>query len=263
MSLRTPLTSLNPMLCVFPSQSLALTFPDGSDGKKSACNPTWDLGLIPGSGRSPGEGHGYPLQYSCLENPMGRGAWRATVHGVAESRTRPMWLTLSLFFSLSKRAHEIVIWREKSTFTKKQFLNMIFQSSYSWEYFFEKNMNTAHLLGLCLWSEKWPRPCWASISCLCSSQCQGPLWRCWVHSGLWMLGKEPVPFRLSLSAKCIVLYPTFLAELMLLAWCVELVLCALHAGRTWGVAWEGGEEKREEDAGRKEVEGMVRSCRRG
>ena len=46
-----------------------------------------DLGLIPGSGISPGEGHGNPLQYSCLENPMDRGAWWATVHGVAKSRT--------------------------------------------------------------------------------------------------------------------------------------------------------------------------------
>ena len=46
-----------------------------------------DLGLIPGSGRSPGEGHGNPLQYSCLENPMDGGAWWATVHGVTESDT--------------------------------------------------------------------------------------------------------------------------------------------------------------------------------
>ena len=46
-----------------------------------------DTGLIPGSGRSPGEGNGNPLQYSCLENPMDRGAWWATVHGVAESDT--------------------------------------------------------------------------------------------------------------------------------------------------------------------------------
>ena len=45
-----------------------------------------DLGLIPGSGRSYGEGNFYPLQYSCLENPMDRGAWRATVHGVAMSQ---------------------------------------------------------------------------------------------------------------------------------------------------------------------------------
>ena len=46
-----------------------------------------DMGLIPGSGRSPGGGHGNPLQYSCLENPTDRGAWRATVHEVAESDT--------------------------------------------------------------------------------------------------------------------------------------------------------------------------------
>ena len=47
-----------------------------------------DLGLIPGSGRFLGGGHGNPLQYSCLENTMDRGAWRAIVHGVSESRTR-------------------------------------------------------------------------------------------------------------------------------------------------------------------------------
>ena len=45
-----------------------------------------DAGLIPGSGRSPGEGHGYPLLYSCLENPMDRGAWQATVYGFAKSQ---------------------------------------------------------------------------------------------------------------------------------------------------------------------------------
>ena len=55
--------------------------PSGSDGKESACN-AGDLGLIPGSGSSPGEGNGTPLQYTCLENPMDRGAWWATVHGV-------------------------------------------------------------------------------------------------------------------------------------------------------------------------------------
>ena len=47
-----------------------------------------DMGTIPGLGRSPGGGHGNPLQYSCLENPMDRGAWRATVHGVKKSQTR-------------------------------------------------------------------------------------------------------------------------------------------------------------------------------
>ena len=57
-------------------------FPGGSDGKESACN-AGDLGSIPVSGRSPGEGNGNPLQYSCLENPT-EGAWWATVHGVTE-----------------------------------------------------------------------------------------------------------------------------------------------------------------------------------
>ena len=57
--------------------------PGGSDGKESVCN-SGDWGSIPGSGRSAGEGSGNPLQYSCLENSMDRGAWRATVHRVAK-----------------------------------------------------------------------------------------------------------------------------------------------------------------------------------
>ena len=64
-----------------------MSFPGSSDGKESACN-VGDLGLISGLGRSPGEGNGYPLHYSCLENPMDRGAWWATGHGVAKSQTR-------------------------------------------------------------------------------------------------------------------------------------------------------------------------------
>ena len=62
-------------------------FPGGSEVNASACN-AGDLGSIPGLGRSPGEGNGNPLQYSCLENPMDRGAWWATVHRVAKSWTR-------------------------------------------------------------------------------------------------------------------------------------------------------------------------------
>ena len=62
-------------------------FPGGSDGKASAYN-VGDQGSIPESGRSPGEGNDNPLQYFCLENPMDGGAWEATVHGVAKSRTR-------------------------------------------------------------------------------------------------------------------------------------------------------------------------------
>ena len=60
-------------------------FPCGSVGKESVSN-AGDLGSIPGLGRSPGGGKGNPLQYSCLENPMDRGAWGATVHGVANRR---------------------------------------------------------------------------------------------------------------------------------------------------------------------------------
>ena len=59
-----------------------LDFPHSSVGKESACN-AGDPGSIPGLGRSLGEGNGGPPQYSCLENPMGRGAWRAVVNGVA------------------------------------------------------------------------------------------------------------------------------------------------------------------------------------
>ena len=58
----------------------------GSDGKESTCN-AGDLGSISGSGRSPGEGNGNPLQYSCLENPMDKGAWWAIVPGVTKSQT--------------------------------------------------------------------------------------------------------------------------------------------------------------------------------
>ena len=61
--------------------------PSGSDGKESACN-AGDTVLIPGLGRSPGEGNGNPLQYSCLENSMDRGAWQAVVHGVEKNQTR-------------------------------------------------------------------------------------------------------------------------------------------------------------------------------
>ena len=80
-------------LCAFKG------FPGGSEGKASACN-AGDLGLIPGSGRSPGEGNGNPLQYSCLENPKNGGTWWATVHGVSKSR-------LSDF---TFKVYNIIIW---------------------------------------------------------------------------------------------------------------------------------------------------------
>ena len=72
-------------------------FPGGSDSKASACN-AGDPGSITGSGRSPEEGNGTPLQDSCLENPMDGGAWRATVHRVAKSRTRLSDFTYTFHF---------------------------------------------------------------------------------------------------------------------------------------------------------------------
>ena len=64
-------------------------FPGGGNSKEAVCQygRHRDQGSIPGSGRSPGGGHGNPLQYFCLENPMHGGTWWATVHGVAKSRT--------------------------------------------------------------------------------------------------------------------------------------------------------------------------------
>ena len=76
------------ILDIYSTKRVNLGFPGGSDSKASTCN-AGDLGSIPGSGRSPGEGNGNPLQYCCLENSMEGGAWWATVHGVAKSRT---WL---------------------------------------------------------------------------------------------------------------------------------------------------------------------------
>ena len=105
------------------SSSLTLLFPCVLDSKESACS-AGDLSSIPGLGRYPGEGNGNPLQYSCLENCMDRGAWQATVHEVVKCQTHvsPWWLTLSLSNNLTLRntdwiqppylSHrEIKIWR--------------------------------------------------------------------------------------------------------------------------------------------------------
>ena len=75
--------------------SLIVGFPGDSDGKESACN-AGDQGLIPGLGKSPGEGNGNPLQYSRLRNSMNRGARQALVHGVTKS-----WTRLSDYHSLT------------------------------------------------------------------------------------------------------------------------------------------------------------------
>ena len=86
------------LMCSLPIVSVTLVlayaqyktdFSNGSEGKESACTAgdTGDMDSILGSGRSPGEGNDNPLQYSCLENPIDRGAWWAIVHEVAKSRT--------------------------------------------------------------------------------------------------------------------------------------------------------------------------------
>ena len=83
----------------------------GIDGKASACN-VGELGSITGLGRSPGEGNGNRLQYSCLENPIDRGAWWATVHGVAKSWTRLSDFTFTFHFPVlekEKATHSSVL----------------------------------------------------------------------------------------------------------------------------------------------------------
>ena len=81
----------------FFSTQISLDFSGGSDGKASACN-AGDLGLITGMGRSPGEGNGNPLQYSCLKNSMDGGAWQATAHVVAKVQTRLSNFTFTFSF---------------------------------------------------------------------------------------------------------------------------------------------------------------------
>ena len=73
-------------ITVTKASNCDIGFPGGSAVKATACN-AGNLGLIPGSGRYPGEGNGNLLQYSCMGNPMDRGAWKAMVYGVANSRT--------------------------------------------------------------------------------------------------------------------------------------------------------------------------------
>ena len=78
------------ILFFLPPLKKYMYIPRSLGGEESACNAgdTRDAGSVPGFGRSPGEGNGNPLQYSCLENPMDRGAWRATIHKIAKSRTQ-------------------------------------------------------------------------------------------------------------------------------------------------------------------------------
>ena len=85
--IRRGLVKCNRLEVLKPSFYPHQGFPGGLDGKESACH-AGDPGSVPGSGRSSGEGNGYPLQYSCLGNPINGGAWWAVVHGVAKCWTR-------------------------------------------------------------------------------------------------------------------------------------------------------------------------------
>ena len=80
-------TNRHVLKILYDTTMLLTSFPGSSDGEESTCS-AGDLGSIPGSGRSLGEGNGKPLQYSCLENPTDGEAWQTTVHGVTNSPTQ-------------------------------------------------------------------------------------------------------------------------------------------------------------------------------
>ena len=95
------------------SKTAKMGFPCNLVGKESACSAgdTGDAGSVLESGQFPGEGNGNLLQYSCLRNPMDRGAWQATVHGVTKSQTQLKWLSTSIYICLSFETQ--VIWDTK------------------------------------------------------------------------------------------------------------------------------------------------------
>ena len=113
-------------------------FPGGSDSKEPACS-SGDPDSIPGLGRSPGEGHGNPLQYSCLENPMGRGAWQTTVHGVEKSQSRLRHFTLYPVRSSMEKGRSD-IWREIGILVTKCAIFWVGQKS-SFNKRLQKNTN--------------------------------------------------------------------------------------------------------------------------
>ena len=97
--------------CVSLCVCVYVGFPGSSVGKEFFCNAgdTGDMGFIPGSERSPGEVNGSPLHYSCLENPMDRGAWWATVHGVSKSWTRLKELTVHTHAHTHTHTHMYIL----------------------------------------------------------------------------------------------------------------------------------------------------------
>ena len=111
-----------------------LCFLGGSVGKESTCH-AGDPDLIPGSGRSPGEGNGNPLQYSCLENPMDRGAWQDIVHGVTKSQTQLsihtyptcVWeVVIKVLSILRKKCLQLIKGHDGGTLLDSPFLHLLF-----------------------------------------------------------------------------------------------------------------------------------------
>ena len=97
----------------WPFYMCAGSFPRGTSVTHPPANARdpREMGSIPGLGRSPGGGHSNPLQYPCLENPMDRGAWQATVHRVAKSRTRLKWLGMHAWTYEGRNVRESSKWR--------------------------------------------------------------------------------------------------------------------------------------------------------
>ena len=93
-------TPVDPSVGKIPPTLVFLGFSGGSNGKESTCK-VGELVSIPGLGRSPGEGNGNALQYFCLENSIDKGAWQATVHGVAKSQTRLEQLTQGIINNIT------------------------------------------------------------------------------------------------------------------------------------------------------------------
>ena len=130
--------------------------PGGSDGKESTCN-VGDLGSIPGLGRSPGGGQGNPLPYSCLENLMDRGAWQATVNGVAKSQT---WLNTSTIqnqinYNVNRiiqnlrelRSHPLCF----KYFCTHELLQSAPSTRQSEQVFLSSTLDRSRVWGLCIW----------------------------------------------------------------------------------------------------------------
>ena len=103
--------------------------PGASAGKESTFNEG-DLGLIPGLGRSPGEGNGYPVQYSCLENPMDRGAWKAPVHRAMKIQTQLKQLSTHAHHR-SKALVKIVVYTSPSSYSLLNILQSAFPHYYT------------------------------------------------------------------------------------------------------------------------------------